>query len=165
MSLPDHGLSKAVWTNSDFEVMGWHDATIWAFCVQKADTDDVPEGATWPTDRLLLDLDYISRWVEPSERGGSFTFWVAPATLAFTGVKGLQVNHSSDLHDAPEDLEVADLHQTDGGWHVEGHSFDIRFRAEGFRQVFRAAPTYGQGQRLSLSARGGYSFSETPADL
>lgn len=144
--------------------MGWHDATIWAYSLQKADTDDGPEGAAWRTDRLLLDLDYIRRWVEPIQPGGTFSFWVAPATLAFANVTGLQVSHSADLADAMEDLEVADLHRTDNGWHIEGHTFDIRFRADGFRQVFRAVPRHGQGQRLSLSARGGYSFSEKRAD-
>lgn len=74
MSLPQHGLSKAVWADADFETMGWHDATVWAYSLQKADTDDVLDGRPWPTGRLLLDLDYITRRVEPAEPGGSFSF-------------------------------------------------------------------------------------------
>ncbi len=144
--------------------MGWHDATIWGYSLQKADSNGGPESAR-ETDRLLVDLDYISRWVEPSRRRESFTFWVAPATLAFTSVTALQVSHSADPADALHDLEVADLHRSGNDWHIEGHTFDIRFRADGFRQVFRTAPRLGQGQRLSLSARGGYCYSETPADL
>lgn len=61
MPLPEHGLAKAIWTDDDYVNMGWHDATIWAYALQKADTDDVPEDTPRPSTRLLLDLDYITR--------------------------------------------------------------------------------------------------------
>lgn len=83
----------------------------------------------------------------------------------FDNVTGLQVVHSTGLAEAAEDLEVAELHRTGDGWHIEGHTFDMRFAADCFRQTFRAVPRHGQGQRLSLSGRGGYSFSEQAADL
>jgi hypothetical protein len=54
------GLSKAVWTDADFPVMGWHDCRIHAVSVAEHEDDTLP-----PT-RLLLDLDYIVRWVDPA---------------------------------------------------------------------------------------------------
>lgn len=165
MSLPEHGLVKAVWTEPDCAEMGWHDATIWAYSLQKADTDDTFGGSPGPTDRLLLDLDYICRWVEPSVPGGHYTFWVAPATLCFLNVTALQVSHSAQAEDVAEDMEIADLHRKGSEWHIEGHTFDIRLHADSFCQVFRAVPKHRPGQRMSLAERGGYSFGEQPADL
>jgi hypothetical protein len=74
------GLSTAVWTDADFPVMGWHDCRIHAVSVAEYEDDTLP-----PT-RLLLDLDYIVRWVDPAPRRKYFTFWIAPATLVFEQV-------------------------------------------------------------------------------
>jgi hypothetical protein len=54
------GLEKATWTDADFEVMGWHDCRIHALSIGEHD-DDV-----FPPARVMLDLDYIVRWVEPA---------------------------------------------------------------------------------------------------
>ena len=55
------GLEKAVWTQDDFPVMGWHDATVHAI--------GFDEDELW-SERLLLDLDYIVEWIEPAgDRG------------------------------------------------------------------------------------------------
>ncbi|MEV4056817.1 DinB family protein [Amycolatopsis sp. NPDC049688] len=69
-------VSQAVWTDADFAQMGWHDCRVHAAALVE-DDDDLPPG------RLLLDLDYIVRWVEPARRRKHFTFWIAPATLVF----------------------------------------------------------------------------------
>jgi hypothetical protein len=55
---PPSGLSKATWTDADFSVMGWHDCRIHAISIGESEDDTLP-----PT-RLLLDLDYVVRWVE-----------------------------------------------------------------------------------------------------
>lgn len=57
--------------------MGWHDCRIRAVSITEYEDDTVP-----PT-RLLLDLDYIVRWVDPVPPEKHFTFWIAPATLVF----------------------------------------------------------------------------------
>jgi hypothetical protein len=46
-------LAKAVWTEADFDAMGWHDNAIYAIAVEP-----VPDNPG----RLLLDLDYIVEW-------------------------------------------------------------------------------------------------------
>lgn len=46
-------LSKARWSDADFAIMGWHDATLYA---GKYDSE---------ARELLLDTDYIAKWIAP----------------------------------------------------------------------------------------------------
>ncbi|MGW0170853.1 hypothetical protein ACWDWT_37625 [Streptomyces sp. NPDC003343] len=156
---PESGLTKSAWSDADFDEMGWHDATIHGLCVQPG----APDGSLPP--RLLLDIDYIVRWVHPVAPQTHFSFWTAPSTLVFDdvwdfegdlGFKGmglsLQIDHLR--RSAPEDGR--------GGpqWHLEGHFFDLKFQATGFHQYLRQAPQYAQRLVLSNSERGGISFAE-----
>lgn len=159
--LPEHGLSRPVWTERDFARLGWHDATIWAFDVQRADYSNL-DTPTWPTDRVVLDLDYITRRVEPRRGRDPFTFWVAPCTLVFAGVTELVLDVRTL---GIEDLEIAEIHAVNGGWHVEGYGFDMKVAATGFTQTFRRIPVHIEAQGLDLAARGGYSYSEVPAAI
>ena len=153
----ESGLSKSVWSDADFEQMGWHDATIHGLYVQQTD-------AVLP--RLLLDLDYIVRWVHPLSPEKYFNFWVSPATLVFEDVWDLE----GDLgfKGLSPDLEIDTVHRLtpDGDrqdlslWHVEGHAFDLRFRASGYRQYFRRPPRLVSRYRLPPALRGGCSFDE-----
>ncbi|MED7951119.1 hypothetical protein PUR61_08240 [Streptomyces sp. BE20] len=153
----ESGLSKSVWSDTDFEEMGWHDATIHGLHVQQ--TDDV-------LPRLLFDLDYIVRWVHPVRPAKSFSFWVSPATLVFEEVWELE--GELGFKDSSPELEIADVHQLvpDDSrkdlplWHIEGHAFDLKFRASGFRQYVRHAPRLTPGPVLSSAARGGCCFTE-----
>ena len=77
-------LEKAIWTETDFENMGWHDANIYALSFEK-------EESSWTGD-LLLDIDYIFKWVHSNPPGGSFKFWVAPCTLIFKDAFKLAIN-------------------------------------------------------------------------
>ncbi|HKE15967.1 MAG TPA: hypothetical protein VKB80_13915 [Kofleriaceae bacterium] len=159
MSEPLHqpsGLEKAIWTDADFDDMGWHDARIYAMGVH-----DDERGAVPPT-RLLFDLDYIVRWLDPVRPARTYTFWVAPATLVFERVWDLtgSLEHASEL-------EVADLHRApspdqypDPVWHVDGQAFELRFRAPGFVQYFRRPPLHVPGQGLTMAQRGGISLAE-----
>ncbi|WP_327675115.1 hypothetical protein [Kitasatospora sp. NBC_00458] len=157
---PESGLAKSVWDDTDFEDMGWHDATVHGLYLQP--TDLLP--------RLLLDLDYVVRWVHPERRSKSFSFWVAPVTLVFEEVWDL--TGGLDLTSGIPTLEIADLHRLtpDDGreeyplWHVEGHEFDLRFRSDGFRQYFRQAPRHVPGPELSPTERGGCAFTEAGFD-
>ncbi|GAA1413496.1 hypothetical protein GCM10009639_66740 [Kitasatospora putterlickiae] len=153
----ESGLEKSVWSEADFEEMGWHDATIHGVSVQQTD-DTLP--------RLLLDLDYIVRWVHPVRPAKSFSFWVAPATLVFEevwdlegdlGFKGTHLElEIDDVHRLAVDDEWRDVSR----WHVQGHAFDLKFRASGFRQYFRDAPRLASGPALSAAERGGCRFTE-----
>jgi hypothetical protein len=157
VSDPASGLGKAVWTEADFPVMGWHDCRVHAISVAEYEDDTLP-----PT-RLLLDLDYIVRWVDPAPRKKHFTFWIAPATLVFEQVWDI-TGELGPLHGG---LEIADLHRLAppddkpySAWHVEGHEFDLRFRAGGYRQYVRTPPRHVDRQVLTMAERGGLSFAE-----
>ncbi|MFF4169652.1 hypothetical protein [Streptomyces sp. NPDC001744] len=155
------GLSKSVWSDADFEEMGWHDATVHALYVQQ--TDDI-------LPRLLLDLDYIVRWVHPVRPAKNFSFWVAPATLVFEDVWDLEGD--LDFKGTPPDLEIDEVRRLvpDNGrqdlpqWHIQGHAFDLKFRASCFRQYFRRAPQFTSAQVLSDAERGGCCFTEVGFD-
>ncbi len=151
------GLPKATWTDADFPDMGWHDCRIHAFSVGGYEDD------TMPPARLLLDLDYIVRWVDPEPREKHFTFWIAPATLVFEQAW----NITGELGPIHESLEIADLHRLappgsgpEPAWHIEGQNFDLRLRARGFRQYLRRPPQHVAQQILTPAQRGGIGFAE-----
>lgn len=153
--MTDPSVSKAVWSDADFPVMGWHDCRIHALSL--IEDDDLPPA------RLLLDLDYIVRWVEPARWRKHFTFWIAPATLVFEQTWDL----TGDIGPLYGNLEISDLHRLAPPderpyplWHIEGHEFDLRFRARGFRQYLRTPPQHVDRQVLTMTERGGLSFAE-----
>ena len=152
------GLSKSVWSDADFDEMGWHDATVHGLCVRRSDPDVLRD--------LLFDLDYIVRWVQPVPPERYFSFWISPVTLVFEEVWDLQ-GELGFAGTAP-DLEIDALHRLTPEdnrpewplWHLEGHLFDLRFRAAGFHQYFRQAPRLVQHRTLSPADRGGCVFDE-----
>jgi hypothetical protein len=77
--MSEEQLEKAVWTDADFVTMGWHDATVHAIAFHEDEQNA----------ELLLDLDYIVRWIDPEPPAEHLTFLVAPATLVFENVWGL----------------------------------------------------------------------------
>src|SRR5262245_5139205 len=93
---PGHGLEKYVWTDADFDRMGWHDCYIHAF-----HSGLRPERGEFD---FLLDLDYIVRWLAPQSPETVFSFDIAPATLVFHHA------HSITVRLAPGNGEVV----TDG---------------------------------------------------
>lgn len=159
ISLPheESGLSRVTWTDADYLDMGWHDCRVHAVSVGGYEDDTLPPA------RLLLDLDYIVRWVQPTGPDGRFTFWIAPATLVFE--QAWQIDGSiGPLHDI---LEIADIHRLDAPdgdpeplWHIEGQNFDLRLRAAGFTQYLRLPPRHVPRQLLTVGERGGPGFAE-----
>jgi hypothetical protein len=49
-------------------------------------------------------------------------------------------------------------------WHIEGHAFDLRFRASGYRQYFRRPPRLVSRSTLPPTHRGGCSFDEIASE-
>ena len=156
-------LEKLIWSDGDFEVMGWHDATIWSFYLDPYARE------------FCLDLDYIFKWVDPGPGQTYYKFWVAPVTMVFEGARALKVGIE------PRDcaIEVADLHRgepkptQDGkgersyrfqlphGTGANHETFDegeISLRSTGFRMFVRRSPELLEGQHFSLVQRGGVGF-------
>lgn len=154
----ESGLSKSVWSDADFDQMGWHDATIHGLAVH---TEGLAENFL---SRLLIDLDYILDWVQPTPPEEYFSFWVSPATLVFDDVRDIE----GDIDSSVAELEIASLHRLMPDdtrrdlprWHIEGHAFDLKFRSSGYHQYIRQAPILTPQQSLSVSERRGITFTE-----
>jgi hypothetical protein len=151
------GLSKATWTDADFSSMGWHDCRVHAVSIGEYADDTVPPA------RMLLDLDYIVRWVQPTTSENHFTFWVAPATLVFERAWNIE-GTLGPLHQV---MEIADIHRLPSPdntpeplWHIEGQNFDLRLRAAGYTQHIRLPPQHVPRQSLTSTERAGTSFAE-----
>lgn len=156
-------LEKLIWDDGDFEVMGWHDATIWAI---HPDPD---------AHEFSLDLDYIFKWVQPGV-GETFKFWVAPVTMVFENAHTVKIAIDS-RHGM---IEVADLHrgepepaphikrtersyrfQCPAGTDMNHEMFnegEIALRSTGFQMFVRRTPELLSNQRFSLADRGGVGF-------
>ena len=147
-------LEKAVWTNDDFDVMGWHDATIWAMAVVSEQFE------------LLFDVDYILQWVNPLPPSSYFNFWVSPATLVFQGVQDIKVDMDLqyiqlievDHIERKGPFESPDGSLTNWKWRIDLQQGTIEFEAGGFTQYLRTSPFFGPLQQLSQAQRGGISF-------
>ena len=147
---------KWVWTEADFELMGWHDARIYGVAFLEE------------TFEFALDIDYIFEWVQPVAPAVHFTFWVSPCTLVFENVSELEIDV------APyQDLEIDDILRSEAGiprnaefigkttdwqWTLNCHGGTISMRAAGYRQYVRLAPRHLDGQSIPISDRGGISF-------
>ncbi len=140
---------KEIWTDLDFEEMGWHDSEVYAF---------------WPLREDLvfaLDIDYIFQWVHHPQR---FSFWVAPCTLRFEGVLHLRMNLDFDNRVGLYILDISrtnprPLHTRNGtawDYRIETDAGDITFEASSYQQFVRKQPVHGYGQSLQRDPLGRY---------
>jgi len=140
-------LEKKIWTEVDFDQMGWHDSRIYKIRL---------------TSNLELDIDYILQWNKSEIDGFPFTFWVAPATLNFRNVKNFQFDIDTLSDDANEILDI-EL-QTAGNifqWVIITRQGDFQFEADGFTQWIRQEPFFQFGQTISYIERFGVSLEQT----
>jgi hypothetical protein len=144
-------LEKWIWTESDFEKMGWHDAPIWGLRLNV---------------NLEFDIDYILKWNDPDIEGMPFTFWIAPSTLVFETPTQLSFELLSTFEETW--LEIEDIEQTREGekkrWTIATGQGDISFIASSFKQIIRQAPSLRFSQSVPYDERGGVSFEMTPGE-
>lgn len=134
-------LEKRLWTEADFEVMGWHDSHIYRIRL---------------SEDLEMDIDYILKWNEPDVKGLHFTFWVAPATLVFKRVANLSFELETGLDDC---FEIEDIERTNSNeWTIITRVGNIQFTSEGYEQFIRQDPSFQFGQTISFAERNGYSL-------
>jgi len=140
-------LEKKIWTDADFEKMGWHDCRIYKIRL---------------TDKLELDIDYILQWNKPDIEGLPFTFWVAPATLVFKNINDIQFEIDTAFDEAVE-IEDIELNKSDNKiqWIIITQQGDIEFTADGFTQWIRQEPFFQFGQTISYIERYGFSLEQT----
>jgi hypothetical protein len=119
----DYKLEKHVWTEADFEQMGWHDCIIYKIRL---------------TQDLELDIDYILQWNKPDLEGLPFTFWVAPASLVFKSVQDLTFDFDLSLEN---DFEIEDIKKKENRcWTIITRQGDMQFDSEGYIQYIRQEP-------------------------
>jgi hypothetical protein len=155
--------SEPTHTNDDFDRLSWHDCHIWAVRFDAGD----PDVGDWTSD-LVLDLDFIVEWLQPSP--DRFAFRVAPAVLTFHGVTDprIEVNwqqtgFQAALHPVSigaisrERLEHQKVHldRPYYAWRIELNWPDglIAFGALGFTQTLLAEPVLKDQQHLSRLER------------
>ncbi|WP_416191653.1 hypothetical protein [Neisseria sp. CCUG12390] len=146
-------LEKQIWTEKDFDQMGWHDARIYGFVFHPADE--------YRTD-LIFDIDYILEWVNPMPPEEYFSFWVSPCTLKFENIYNLQIEIDQYGTNLPaiEDVELVSVENGIYQWNIELSEGYISFKSSGFKQFVRNQPVLIRRQFLSREERNGVSFSE-----
>ncbi|MBN9391495.1 MAG: hypothetical protein J0I20_25915 [Chloroflexi bacterium] len=141
-----------VWTDRDFDFMGWHDATVHGLVFR-------PQNYSF-----ALDLDYILKWVEPEPPESFYSFWVAPATLAFENVSELEIAIQSNLPqltlfgiERDDERPVPNGHLKSWRYILDADQGTITFRATGFTQKFRNLPVFTRQQSLTEQERGDFN--------
>ncbi|HVI46759.1 MAG TPA: hypothetical protein VM802_17910 [Chitinophaga sp.] len=137
-------LEKSIWTETDFELMDWHDSQIYKMALA-AD--------------LELDIDYIFKWNQPDIEGLPFTFWVAPATLVFKDVKVLSFDFDVLMADVFEiDYIERQIIENQITWLIATQRGHIEFFCRGFDQYIRQKPLLQFGQTIPFKERRGCSL-------
>ncbi len=148
-------LDKLIWTDADYDQMGWHDGRIYAVSM-------LPE-----TSELLLDIDYIFDTATGND--GFYDSYVSPCTLVFENVHTLEF----DIGSADCRLEITNLTRTnpvkpinfkhiqqdvEWSWLIDCPQGEIRLSSIGFKQYVRRLPARIKTQHLGLESREGISF-------
>lgn len=145
---------KAIWTEADFEQMGWHDNKIYAIGFGIAEYE------------LTFDIDYIFKWIDPKGNENHFKFITSPATLVFRNVYDVRIaTYMSNLvitdiyKDNPtmpkNAVYIKDKFEYD--WTIETTNGEITFKSTGYTQFTRKM-IQSDSQSIDLVVRGGISF-------
>ena len=155
-------VEKWIWTEADFDKMGWHDAAVHALAFFPADYE------------IAFDIDYILEWIDPKGNNNYYTFRVAPATLVFENVHDAVFeieSHNTDLEidnitreDPRQPLNAEYIEkQVEWLWIIECRQGEIRFRSIGYKQFLRSQPLLGRAQRIDPKSRD-FSFTRGRVD-
>ena len=156
-------VAKSIWTDADFDAMGWHDNAVHAVALEPAPSDP---------GRLLLDIDYIVEWVPPEAPATTLSFWICPATLVFD--RAWDLTTDIDLHGWSFQLFLNAIERSGPDehgyfdWTLAGDHFTIALNARRLHAV-STARAYPQSPAIGCpSTREGdsaWSSGATPAEL
>ena len=135
---------KEIWSEADFEEMGWHDSHIHTI--------------SFPNENLefYLDIDYLFKWVL-DDTSNKFSFWVSPCILLFFNVLDLKI---SIEYQNTIGLNITDINRHNPRLSPNGFTtlWDfkiatdkgfINFKSSGYKQVVKKQPVFSQSQILS----------------
>ncbi len=150
-------LEKPIWTDADYDKMGWHDVIIHGFSFDR------------PRYEVLFDIDYMFDWVNPEPPSPYYSFWISPVTLVFHNTYGLKadINHGLGLQimdiirskdPVPQENAYIKINKQ-WEWTLELDGSKISFHASGFTQFTCSLPRHWKkSQSFTLEERGGISF-------
>jgi hypothetical protein len=148
-------LNKSIWTEEDFDTMGWHDSPIYG--ISFGDNFE-----------FLLDIDYIFKWLETGE---GYRFLISPCTLVFENVHDINI----EIRESYSRLEIDNIYRenpqrpkngdfikrdTEFEWLIETQQGTISFKSVGYKQFVRQALRLIESQVIGVDARGGISFAK-----
>lgn len=156
MSFDIYQLNKTLFTEDDFDEMGWHDNQIHAIAFGPVHYE------------LSFDIDYIFKWEQPLPGEKGYRFWISPATLVFENVYDLKIEQPYPYYAG---LTMMDIYreemEKERAWPVDKKVWKWTldcleaswvFSATGYRQFIRRKPVLLDQQRLEYDQRHGYSF-------
>ncbi len=125
---------KELWTDAEFDEMGWHDCRIYSLQFPNKEF------------QLKLEIDYIFRWEKLPD--GSFRFWVSPCELVFQNVSGFkaEVDFKNYMQLFIMELKRDNPHPSPNGqvtlwdYEIDCDNGRICFTATGFEQLVREQP-------------------------
>lgn len=124
---------KNIWTDDDFNSMGWHDVRLYLL--------------RFPNENLEMSftIDYIFKWEKTNEN--NFQIWSSPCELIFGEVLNLELNLSfSDtacidiLSIVREYKELSSGGITIWNYRIETDRGVISFDSVGFKQIVKSSP-------------------------
>jgi hypothetical protein len=151
-------IEKTIWTEDDFDEMGWHDTYIHAISI----------GANY---ELVFDIDYIFKSNSSLKEDNYFSFWISPCTLVFENVHDLrfdievsepfEIQISDMIRSNPQRPANADFikRELEHDWVIETQQGEITFTSVGFKQYVRKKPMLQDKQVIDAADRGGISFN------
>lgn len=96
-----YNLEKTLWTDQDYDHMGWHDCRIHTMA---ADLNAF---------EFALDIDYIFEWVHPNDGEHYFSFWISPVTMVFENAFSITIAIDSQQGEIEINNLVQDTIQQD----------------------------------------------------
>lgn len=135
---------KEIWSEADFEEMGWHDSHIHAISFPNEDLE------------LSLDIDYLFKWIL-DDTSGLYNFWVSPCILLFFNVLNLKISIDFQNTIGLNILDIKRLNPrlspnrktTLWDFEIVTDKGYIKFESSGYRQVVKKQPIISQSQVLA----------------
>lgn len=139
-------VNKALWTHEDFSMMTWHDCLLYGIRFE---------------DEVIFDLDYILKWVLDDAKK-TYSYWVAPATLAFHKVNNLKIKIDIDYINGIEieSIKKEKINESETTWQINAQQGQISFVGSGYTQFIRKEPMLTKNQYLTSEQRCGYCFDQ-----
>jgi len=140
---------KSEWTDQDYDIMSWHDCTLYSINFLKKEFS------------LELEIDYIFNWEKNDDHETGHKFTVAPCILKFVNYSDLEINipwnqtydviinevqRSEPFYAPNNEIMMAE-------YNVILETGFIKLKATGFNMNLLSKPIVIESQNIEFSAR------------